>query len=82
MSADVKEMTAVCFWGRAGGKTGVGSCQCRTIIAAPAKTLLSEAEKHVCGSDSLLFKDTSLTLVLGLAPLEQVSTLTHCSSAL
>lgn len=33
-------------------------------------------------SDSLLFKDMSLTLVLGLAPLEQVSMLTHCSSAL
>lgn len=33
-------------------------------------------------SDSSLFKDVSLTLVLGPAPLERVSMLTHCSSAL
>lgn len=51
---------------------------CRTITAAAAKLRCQREEK----SDSLLFKDGSLTLVLGPAPLEQVSRLTHCSSAL
>ena len=54
---------------------------CRTITAAAAK-LRCQSGRRQEKSDSLLFKDGSLTLVLGPAPLEQVSRLTHCSSAL
>lgn len=77
------------FLGGAGGKNRClvwlpffKRCLCRTITATAAKALLSKAEKNVLGKWQFLFKDESLTLVLGLAPLEQVSRLTHYSSAL
>lgn len=46
------------------------------------KNSCQRQKNRLLETDSLLFKDVSLTLVLVLAPLEQVSTLPHCSSAL